>query len=61
MRFFVLISAIALYALAAGITLVLFGIVLPLFAAGYTVYKIPFVVREQLRFQQKIREIIDVD
>ncbi len=61
MRFLAYTMALALYAMFAGVVLVLFGIVLPLFVLGYTAYKIPFVVREQLKFRQKIREIIDAN
>lgn len=61
MRFFAFIFATVLYAMYIGVVLFFFGIVLPLFTLGCTIYKIPFVIREQLKFRQKIKEIIDAD
>ncbi len=61
MRFFVFIFAVVLYAMYIVVVLFFFGIVLSLFTLGCTIYKIPFAVREQLKFRQKIREIIDGD
>jgi hypothetical protein len=59
MRALTYILTVILWAMFIATIFISFAIVLPLFVVGYVAYKIPFVVREQLKFQQKIREIID--
>ncbi|KKL45231.1 hypothetical protein LCGC14_2357770 [marine sediment metagenome] len=61
MRIFAYTLAVALGAMFVGIMLFFFGVVLPLFVVGYTLYKVPFLVREQLRLRRALREIIDGD
>ncbi len=61
MRILAYTLAVALGAMFIGIVLFFFGVVLPLFVAGYTLYKVPFLVREQLRLRRTLREIIDGD
>ncbi len=61
MRILAYTLAVALGAMFVGIVLFFFGVVLPLFVAGYTLYKVPFLVREQLRLRRTLREIIDGD
>jgi hypothetical protein len=61
MRAFTYILTIILWAMFIMMMFISFIIVLPLFVAGYVMYKIPLVVREQLRSRRALREIIDGD
>ncbi len=49
--------AAALYLVFIGIALLIFGLFLPLFVVGYTVYKIPRIIREHRRFNRALKEI----